>query len=88
MKSGDEPSRNWRSILLRRVSDITPEMKKFMNDLWGAEGDFVDTPLGRGRIEDVRTKAGLDLAVTVSIPDVDGMTIFDGSVLFELEQSR
>ena len=28
----------------------TEELKTFMNDLWGAEGDFIDTPLGRGRI--------------------------------------
>ena len=41
----------------------TEELKTFMNDLWGAEGDFIDTPLGRGRIENVRTKAGIDLAV-------------------------
>jgi len=35
--------------------------KEFMEDVWGAEGDFIDTPLGRGRIENVRTKAGIEL---------------------------
>jgi hypothetical protein len=41
------------------IKTISPEMKSFMSDLWGAEGNFIDTPLGRGRIESVRTKAGL-----------------------------
>ena len=56
----------------------TEELKTFMNDLWGAEGDFIDTPLGRGRIENVRTKAGIDLEVMVKIPNIDGFTLFDG----------
>ena len=60
---------------------ISPEMKSFMNDLWGAEGDFIDTPLGRGRIESVRTKAGIDLEVMVAINDVDGFTLFNGTEL-------
>ena len=60
---------------------ISPEMKSFMEDLWGAEGDFIDTPLGRGRIENVRTKAGIDLAVMVAINDVDGFTLFNGTAL-------
>jgi hypothetical protein len=60
---------------------ISPEMKTFMEDLWGAEGDFIDTPLGRGRIESVRTKAGIDLEVMVAINDVDGFTLFNGTVL-------
>ena len=59
------------------------EIKTFMNDLWGAEGDFIDTPLGRGRIENVRTKAGIDLAVMVKIPNIDGFTLFSGIELFE-----
>ena len=48
------------------MTTITPELKTFMEDLWGAEGDFIDTPLGRGRIENVRTKAGIDLEVMVN----------------------
>jgi hypothetical protein len=56
-----------------------------MNDLWGAEGDFIDTPLGRGRIENVRTKAGIDLEVMVKIPNIDGFTLFSGLKLFEFD---
>jgi len=63
----------------------TEELKTFMNDLWGAEGDFIDTPLGRGRIENVRTKAGIDLQVMVKIPEMDGFTLFNGMELFEME---
>ena len=58
-----------------------------MEDLWGAEGDFIDTPLGRGRIENVRTKAGSDLQVMVKIPNIDGFTLFDGMTLFEMERA-
>ena len=68
------------------MTTITPELKTFMNDLWGAEGDFIDTPLGRGRIENVRTKAGIDLEVMVKIPNIDGFTLFDGIELFEMER--
>ena len=68
--------------------NITPELKTFMNDLWGAEGDFIDTPLGRGRIENVRTKAGIDLEVMVKIPDIDGFTLFSGLKLFEFHVSN
>ncbi len=68
------------------MTTITPELKTFMNDLWGAEGDFIDTPLGRGRIENVRTKAGIDLQVMVKIPDMDGFTLFSGMELFEMER--
>ena len=64
----------------------TEELKTFMEDLWGAEGDFIDTPLGRGRIENVRTKAGIDLEVMVKIPNIDGFTLFDGIELFEMER--
>ena len=64
----------------------TEELKTFMNDLWGAEGDFIDTPLGRGRIENVRTKTGIDLEVMVKIPNIDGFTLFDGMELFEMER--
>ena len=59
----------------------TEELKTFMNDLWGAEDDFIDTPLGRGRIESVRAKAGIDLEVMVAINDVDGFTLFSGMEL-------
>jgi len=69
----------------RLPMNITPEIKTFMNDLWGAEGDFIDTPLGRGRIENVRTKAGIDLEVMVKIPNIDGFTLFSGLELFSLE---
>lgn len=62
--------------------------KEFMNDLWGTEGDFIDTPLGRGRIENVRTKAGIDLEVMVKIPDIDGFTLFNGTELFDFEMGR
>ena len=65
---------------------VTEELKTFMNDLWGAEGDFIDTPLGRGRIENVRTKAGIDLQVMVKIPEMDGFTLFNGMELFEMER--
>ena len=64
----------------------TEELKTFMNNLWGAEGDFIDTPLGRGRIENVRTKVGIDLEVMVKIPDMDGFTLFSGMELFEMER--
>ena len=67
------------------VAMTNNELKTFMNDLWGAEGDFIDTPLGRGRIENVRTKAGIDLEVMVKIPNIDGFTLFSGLELFSLE---
>ena len=65
---------------------VTEELKTFMNDLWGAEGDFINTPIGRGRIENVRTKVGIDLEVIVKIPDMDGFTLFSGMELFEMER--
>jgi|TARA_B110000285_G_scaffold201292_1_gene235833 hypothetical protein len=68
------------------MTTITPELKTFMEDLWGAEGDFINTPIGRGRIENVRTKAGIDLEVIVKIPDMDGFTLFSGMELFEMER--
>jgi|TARA_B110000263_G_C14975607_1_gene359150 hypothetical protein len=67
------------------VAMTNNEIKTFMNDLWGAEGDFVDTPLGRGRIENVRTKVGIDLEVMVKIPNIDGFTLFSGLELFEFD---
>lgn len=68
------------------MTTITPELKTFMEDLWGAEGDFINTPIGRGRIENVRTKAGIDLEVMVKIPEMDGFTLFNGMELFEMER--
>ena len=73
--------------------NITPELKTFMEDLWGAEGDFIDTPLGRGRIESVRTKAGIDLEVRVDFAGRDvgtrsGMRLFSGLKLFEFHVSN
>ena len=53
-----------------------------MEDLWGAEGKFIDTPLGRGLVEEVWTKPGIDLSVMVKIPNIDGFTIFSGTALF------
>ena len=70
------------------VAMTNNEIKTFMNDLWGAEGDFIDTPLGRGRIENVRTKAGIDLEVMVKIPNIDGFTLFSGLKLFEFDASK
>ena len=65
-----------------KMINITPELKTFMEDLWGAEGKFIDTPLGRGVIENVRTMRGIDLAVMVKIPGIDGFTLFRGTELF------
>ena len=70
------------------MTTITPELKPFMNNLWGAEGTMIDTPLGRGWIANVRTKAGIDLEVMVAIPDIDGFTLFNGMELFDMEAGR
>ena len=67
------------------MTTITPELKNFMEDLWGAEGDFIDTPLGRGCIVNVRTMAGIDLQVMVDIRGMDGFTLFSGLELFDWE---
>ena len=69
-------------MMIERKMTITPEFKTFMEDLWDAEGKFIDTPLGRGVIENVRTMRGIDLAVMVKIPNIDGFTIFSGTALF------
>ena len=65
------------------------DLNTFMNTLWGAEGNFIDTPLGRGRIENVRTKAGTDLEVRVSFDGQDvgtrsGMRVFSVLDLFAI----
>ena len=62
--------------------NITPELKTFMEDLWDAEGEMIDTPLGRGLVEEVWTTPGIDLSVMVKIPNIDGFTIFRGTELF------
>ena len=49
------------------TKNISPEMKSFLEDLWDSEGLFIDTPLGRGRIESVHAKAGIDPAVMIDI---------------------
>ena len=61
---------------------IAPELKTFMEWLWDAEGEMINTPLGRGTIENIRTLAGIDLSVMVKIPNIDGFTIFSGTALF------
>ena len=70
------------------MTTITPELKTFMNNLWGSEGEMIDTPLGEGRIENVRAKFGIDLEVMVKIPDIDGFTLFNGMELFDMEAGR
>jgi hypothetical protein len=66
----------------QKIKEDVMTKKEFMEDLWGAEGDFIDTPLGRGRIENVRCKFGTDLEVMVKVPDIDGFTLFSGEELF------
>ena len=73
--------------------NITPELKTFMENVWGAEGDFIDTPLGRGRIESVRTTAGIDLELRVDFGGRDvgtrsGMRVFSGIELSEFHASK
>ena len=70
------------------MTTITPELKTFMNNLWGAKGEMIDTPLGEGRIENVRAKFGIDLEVMVTIPGIDGFTLFNGMELFDMEAGR
>ena len=75
------------------MTTITPELKTFMEDLWGAEGDFIDTPLGRGRIDNVRCKFGIDLEVRVDFGGADvgtnsGMRLFSALELFDMEAGR
>ena len=70
------------------MTTITPELKTFMEDLWGAEGDFINTPIGRGRIENVRTKVGIDLEVMVRIANTGGIALFNGMELFEINPVR
>ena len=67
---------------------ITPELKTFMEWLWDAEGELVNTPLGKGTIENIRTLRGIDLSVMVKIPGIDGFTLFNGMELFDMEAGR
>ena len=71
-----------------RNKEMVMTKKEFMEDLWGAEGDFINTPLGRGRIENVRTKAGIDLEVMVRIANTGGIALFNGLELFETNTAR
>ena len=50
------------------------------------KGKRITTKNWSGRIESVRTKAGIDLEVMVKIPDMDGFTLFSGMELFEMER--
>ena len=70
------------------TEDFKKELKTFMEDLWGAEGDFINTPIGRGRIENVRTKVGIDLEVMVRIANTGGIALFNGMELFEINPVR
>ena len=91
---------NITSICHNEYSEKTNEVtmnihpaKEFMEDVWGAEGDYIDTPLGRGRIENVRTTAGIDLEVRVDFGGRDvgtrsGMRVFSGIELFEFHASK
>ena len=75
------------------MTTITPELKTFMETLWGAEGLEIDTPLGEGIIRSVRTKAGIDLEVRVDFGGRDvgtksGMRVFGALDLFEMDTCR
>ena len=75
------------------MTTITPELKTFMETLWGAEGLEIDTPFGEGIIHSVRTKAGIDLEVRVDFGGRDvgtrsGMRVFSGIDLFEFDASK
>ena len=56
--------------------------KEFMETLWDSNGETINTPLGVGVIEEVRTMAGNDFSVRVKIPNIDGSTLFSGLSLF------
>ena len=79
-----DPCTTDADIRFFETEDFKKELKTFMDDLWGAEGDFIDTPLGRGCIENVRTMRGIDLEVMVKIPNIDGFTLFKGTELFNV----
>ena len=77
----------------KAMTTITPELKTFMNNLWGSEGEMIDTPLGEGRIENVRCKFGIDLEVRVDFGGVDvgtksGMRLFSALEQFDKEAGR
>ena len=66
-----------------RNEDIDMTEKEFMETLWDSNGETINTPLGVGVIEEVRTMAGVDFSVRVKIPNIDGSTLFSGLTLFE-----
>ena len=66
-----------------RNEDINMTEKEFMETLWDSNGETINTPLGVGVIEEVRTMAGVDFSVRVKIPNIDGSTLFSGLTLFE-----
>ena len=66
-----------------RFFETEDSKKEFMETLWDSNGDTINTPLGVGVIEEVRTMAGNDFSVRVKIPNIDGSTLFSGLSLFE-----
>ena len=70
------------------MTTITPELKTFMEDLWGAKGKRIDPKNWSGTIESVRTKAGIDLEVMVRIANTGGIALFNGLELFEINPVR
>ena len=66
-----------------RFFETEDSKKEFMESLWDSNGDTINTPLGVGVIEEVRTMAGTDFSVRVKIPNIDGSTLFSGLSLFE-----
>ena len=65
------------------MTTITPELKTFMEDLWGAKGKRIATKNWSGRIESVRTKAGIDLEALIILNDSGNAGLFSGLELFE-----
>ena len=66
-----------------RFFETEDSKKEFMETLWDSNGENINTPLGVGVIEEVRTMAGTDFSVRVKIPNIDGSTLFSGLSLFE-----
>ena len=59
--------------------NITPELKNFMNTLWGNKGFVIPNV---GVITGTRAKAGIDIEVTVDTGDGD-FNLLSGLELFE-----
>jgi hypothetical protein len=70
------------------MTNITPELKTFMNELWDSTAGTtkIVTPIGTGIITEMRTTAGIDIEVAVKIPEIDGLTLFSGIELFEMDR--